>query len=216
MKDQSYILFFVLFLLLLLLISRDRTCENYENIYESNKVLADQPDDKQFYACRQEKFTGDKDYPYEQYPNSNFRVITNQVSKPLKGTYSAFLDVNKIRTYDHFYHSPICEDDIIRNEDGTIKENHSFSFDTDINSQFRLIPGAFPEEDKSLLYEQELQKDSHDLRNPYFFYGNPKFIQNKIIYDDEINDMFIKVKKGLPLHHEDDSHYEGINSSYTP
>ena len=53
MKDQSYILFFVLFLLLLLLISRDRTCENYENIYESNKVLADQPDDKQFYACRQ-------------------------------------------------------------------------------------------------------------------------------------------------------------------
>ena len=63
MKDQSYILFFVLFLLLLLLISRDRTCENYENIYESNKVLADQPDDKQFYACRQEKFTGDKDYP---------------------------------------------------------------------------------------------------------------------------------------------------------
>ena len=202
MKNQSYILFFVIFLLLLLLISGDRTCENYENIYESNKVLADQPDDKQFYACRQEKFTGDKDYPYEQYPNSNFRVITNQVSKPLKGTYSAFLDVNKIRTYDHFYHAPICE--------------NTFSFDTDINSQFRLIPGAFTEEDKSLLYEQELQKDSHDLRNPYFFYGNPKFIQNKIIYDDEINDMFIKVKKGLPLHHEDDSHYEGINSPYTP
>ena len=202
MKNQSYILFFVLFLLLLLLISRDRTCENYENIYESNKVLADQPDDKQFYACRQEKFTGDKDYPYEQYPNSNFRVITNQVSKPLKGTYSAFLDVNKIRTYDHFYHAPICE--------------NTFSFDTDINSQFRLIPGPFTEEDKSLLYEQELQKDSHDLRNPYFFYGNPKFIQNKIIYDDQINDMFIKVKKGLPLHHEDDSHYEGINSPYTP
>ena len=127
---------------------------------------------------------------------------TNQFSKPLQGTYSAFLDINKIRTYDHFYHAPICE--------------NTFSFDTDINSQFRLIPGAFTEEDKSLLYEQELQKDSHDLRNPYFFYGNPKFIQNKIIYDDQINDMFIKVKKGLPLHHEDDSHYEGINSPYTP
>ena len=202
MKNQSYILFFVIFLLLLLLISGNRTCENYENIYESNKVLADQPDDKQFYACRHEKFTDDEDYPFEQYPNSNYHIKTNQVSKPLKGTYSAFLDVNKIRTYDHFYHAPICE--------------NTFPFDTDINSQFRLIPGVFPEEDKSLLYEQELQKDSHDLRNPYFFYGNPKFIQNKIIYDDEINDMFIKVKKGLPLHHEDDSHYEGINSPYTP
>ena len=180
----------------------NKTCENYENIYESNKVLSDQPDDKQFYVCRHEKFTDNKDYPFEQYPNSNYHIRTNQVSKPLKGTYSAFLDVNKIRTYDHFYHAPICE--------------NTFSFDTDINSQFRSIPGAFPEEDKSVLYEQELQKDSHDLRNPYFFYGNPKFIQNKITYEDEINDMFLKVKRGLPLHHEDDSHYEGINSPYTP
>ena len=202
MKNQSYILFFVIFLLLLLLISGDRTCENYENIYESNKILPNQPDDKQFYVCRHEKFIDDEDYPFEQYPNSNYHIKTNQVSKPLKGTYSAFLDTNKIRTYDHFYHSPICE--------------NTYSFDTDINSQFRFIPGAFPEEDKSVLYEQELQKDSHDLRNPFFLHGNPKFIQNKIIYDDEINDMFIKVKKGLPLHHEDDRHYEGINSPYTP
>ena len=216
MKNPSYILFFVLLLFLVLLFSENRTCENYENIYESNQVLSDQPDDKQFYACRHEKFSDNKDYPFEQYPNSNYHIKTNQVSKPLQGTYSAFLDVNKIRTYDHFYHSPICEDDIIRGEDGKIKENYSFSFDTDINSQFRLIPGAFPEEDKSVLYEQELQKDSHDLRNPFFIYGNPRFIQNKITYEDEINDMFQKVKQGLPLHHEDDSHYEGINSPYTP
>ena len=197
---QSYLLFFVL--LLFLFISGNRTCENYENIYESNKVLADQPDDKQFYACRHEKFTDDEDYPFEQYPNSNYHIKTNQVSKPLKGTYSAFLDINKIRTYDHFYHAPICE--------------NTYSFDTDINSQFRLIPGAFPEENISVIYEEELQKDSHDLRNPFFIYGNPRFIQNKITYEDEINDMFQKVKQGLPLHHEDDSHYEGINSPYTP
>ena len=198
-KSNLLLLFFVIFLLSF---SMNKTCENYENIYESNKVLSDQPDDKQFYACRHEKFSDNKDYPFEQYPNSNYHIKTNQVSKPLKGTYSAFLDVNKIRTYDHFYHAPICE--------------NTFSFDTDINSQFRLIPGAFPEENISVIYEQELQKDSHDLRNPYFFYGNPKFIQNKMTYDDQINDMFIKVKKGLPLHHEDDSHYEGINSPYTP
>tara|TARA_Y100001970_G_scaffold279452_1_gene386835 strand:- start:1211 stop:1855 length:645 start_codon:yes stop_codon:yes gene_type:complete len=212
-KSSNYLLFFFIFLFLLIICS---SIENYENIYESNQVLPDQPDDKQFYACRQKKFTNDEDYPYQQYPNSNYRVIKNQVSKPLQGTYSAFLDVNQIRTYDHFYHSPICEDDIILNEDGTIKDNHSFIFNTDINSQFRLIPGAFPEEDKSILYENELKKDSHDLRNPYFFYGNPKYIQNKIIYDDEINTMFLNVKQGLDSHLEDSSHYQGIESRYNP
>ena len=50
---QSYLLFFILLFLLILCSS----IENYENIYESNQVLPDQPDDKQFYACRQEKFT---------------------------------------------------------------------------------------------------------------------------------------------------------------
>ena len=53
----------------------NKTCENYENIYESNKVLADQPDDKQFYACRHEKFTDDEDYPFEQYPNSTYENV---------------------------------------------------------------------------------------------------------------------------------------------
>ena len=100
--------------------------------------------------------------------------------------------MNKIRTYDHFYHAPICED--------------TYPFETDIESAFRLIPGAFPEDDKSVIYEEELQKDSHDLRNPYYLLGNPKFIKNKILYEDEIQDMFLKVKKGLPLHHEDDRH----------
>ena len=198
MKKQNYYLFF--FILFLFLICS--SIENYENIYESNEVLPDQPDDKQFYACRHEEFIEDEDYPFEKYPNSNYKVKTNQVSKPLKGTYSSFLDTNKIRTYDHFYHSPICE--------------NNYSFNTDINSQFRLIPGAFPEEDISLIYEQELKKDSHDLRNPYFNYGNPKFIQNKITYEDEINDMFLIVKDGLPLHHEDNSHYQNIESRYNP
>ena len=200
--------FFILLLLALILCSTSKMKEAYENVYQKNDIRALEPDDTQFYACNNSKF--------KDFGNSDYHLRRNAVREPLKGTFSAFLDVNKIRTYDHFYHSPICEDDIIRNEDGTIKENHSFTFDTDINSQFRLIPGAFPEEDKSLLYEQELQKDSHDLRNPYFFYGNPKFIQNKIIYDDEINDMFLKIKQGLTPHHEDDRHYENIESRYKP
>ena len=194
------------FFLVFLLFCQNR--ENYENTYESNKVLPNEPDDKQFYACRQERFQDNPDFPFERYPNSNYRVKTNQVKKPLKGTFSAFLDVNKIRTYDHFYHAPICEDD---------PGKESYDFNTDIKSPFRLIPGAFPEEDVNVIYQEELDKDSHDLRNPYYFYGNPKYIQNKMLYDDDIQDMFLKIKLEQPLHHEDDRHlvhdhqYEGTH-----
>ena len=179
--------------------------ENYENIYESNKVLPDEPDDKQFYACRQDSLSTEPGYPFTKYPNSNYRVKGNQVRLPGKGAFSAFLDVHKIRTYDHFYHAPICEDD-----------NESYSFKTDLNSPFRKIPGAFPEEDKEMILREEADKDNHDLRNPYYLQGNPKYIQNKILYNEEIQEIFLKVKSEMPLHHEDDRHlvndhnYEGI------
>jgi hypothetical protein len=46
---------------------------------------------------------------------------------------------------------------------------------------------------------------------------NYQIIQNKILYDDEIQDMFLKIKLEQPLHHEDDRHlvhdhpYEGTH-----
>jgi len=194
MKQSKLLLFFFLFFLLLIHLN----IENYEN----NEVKPNEPDDKQFYACRHKIFTDNEDYPFEEYPNSNYHVATNSVRKPLKGTYSSFLDTNKIRTYDHFYHSPICENE--------------YSFDTDINSQFRLIPGAFPEEDISQIYQTEINKDSKSLRNPFYLHGNPNFIKNKILYDEELQNMFVTVKKGLPVYHEDDSHYDNIDSRYDP
>ena len=176
------------------------------NIYNSNEVDSEQPDSVQFYACRQDNFTGDPDYPFQKYPNSNYRVKRNIVDKPQKGTFSAFLDSHKIRTYDHFYHAPICEDD-----------NESYDFNTDIGSQFRLIPGAFPEEDINEIYISEREKDNHDLRNPFYTLGNPEYLENKILYEDDIQDMFLKIKLEQPLHHEDDRHlvndhqYEGTH-----
>ena len=201
---KTYQLLFIFFIFVILLCNFNK--ENYENIYEKNEVLPDEPDDKQFYACRQQVFTEDEDYPFMQYPNSNYRVKQNQVRKPLNGTFSAFMDVNKIRTYDHFYHSPICEDD-----------NESYDFNTNIDSAFRLIPGAFPEEDINEIYNSEREKDSRDLRNPFYTLGNPEYLANKILYEDDIQDMFLKVKLEQPLHHEDDRHlvndhqYEGTH-----
>jgi drug/metabolite transporter (DMT)-like permease len=131
-------------------------------------------------------------------------ILTKE--KPQKGAFSAFLDSHKIRTYDHFYHAPICEDD-----------NDSYDFNTNIDSAFRLIPGAFPEEDINEIYRVEQDKDSHDLRNPFYTIGNPEYIENKILYEDDIQDMFLKIKLEQPLHHEDDRHlvndhqYEGTH-----
>ena len=182
--------------------------ENYTNmntqIYEMNAGVPDKPDDTQFYACRQE-VESTPGYPFKRFPNSNYRVKRNQVSLPLKGTFSAFLDINKIRSYDHFYHAPICEDD---------PGKESYDFNTDINSQFRLIPGAFPEEDINVLYEIEKEKDSHDLRNPYYSYSDPKKIERSILHKPELQNLFLRVKRGLPKRNEDDRHLEGVEHAY--
>ena len=66
-------------------------------------------------------------------------------------------------------------------------------------------------------YNSEREKDSHDLRNPFYTLGNPEYLANKILYEDDIQDMFLKVKLEQPLHHEDDRHlvndhqYEGTH-----
>jgi len=203
MKIQILILLFFL-----LYIFCQNYTENYTNmntqIYERNQGTPNKPDDTQFYSCRQEVETT-PGYPFKRFPNSNYRVKRNQVSLPLKGTFSAFLDVNKIRSYDHFYHAPVCEDD---------SGKESYDFDTNIESQFRLIPGAFPEEDINVLYEEEKEKDSHDLRNPYYSYSDPEYIENKILYEDRLKDLFLRVKRGLPKRHEDDRHLEDFEHAY--
>lgn len=193
---------------LLLYIFCQNYTENYTNvksqIYERNQSDPTKPDDKQFYACRQE-VESTPGYPFKRFPNSNYRVKRNQVSLPLKGTFSAFLDVHKIRNYDHFYHAPICEDD---------PGKESYDFNTDVESQFRLIPGAFPEEDMNVLYEIEKEKDSHDLRNPYYSYSDPEYINRPILHETELQDLFLRVKRGLPKRHEDDRHLEGVEHAY--
>ena len=44
------------------------------------------------------------------------------------------------------------------------------------------------------------------MRNPFYTLGNPEYLANKILYEDDIQDMFLKVKLEQPLHHEDDRH----------
>ena len=184
--------FFFLLLLVLILCSTSKMKEAYENVYQKNDIRPLEPDDTQFYACNNSNF--------KDFGNSDYHLKRNAVREPLKGTFSAFLDVNKIRTYDHFYHAPICED--------------TYPFDTDFTSQFRLIPGAFPEENVPSILATEKEKDAHDLHNPFYFHSHPEHIQNKILYKDSIQDMFLKVKGELKSRNEDDSHLKGLHSGY--
>lgn len=199
--NSSYIFLFLVIVLLFC-----NNMENYENIYQKNDILPDEPDNKQFYACGHTKFKQDENYPFEKYPNSNYKINPNSIKKPLKGTYSSFIDVNKIRTYDHFYHAPICED--------------TYPFNTDVNSQFRRIARFNSqllneyENNISDILKEEKRKDAHDLRNPFYLYGSPEYIQNKITYEDDIQDIFLKIKLEKPLHHEDDSHLDNFVSRY--
>ena len=182
--------FFIIIMIFLLFYNSNINIENYINSYQNNKTLSNEPDDKQFYFCSHSKFKNDIDYPFEEYPNSNYKVKINSIKKPLKGTFSSFIDIHKLRSYDHFYHAPICED--------------TYSFNNNIRSQFRSIIQA--DDDISLLLEEEKNKDSYGLNNPYFLYGNPQFIQNKILYDNDIQKNFLDIKLGSPKHHEDDKH----------
>ena len=185
-------IFFLIVLLLVVVCSTSKMKEAYENIYQKNDIRALEPDDTQFYACNNEKF--------KDLGNSNYHLRRNAVREPLHGTFSAFLDVNKIRTYDHFYHAPICEE--------------TYPFDTEFTSQFRLIPGAYPEENISRILNSEKEKDANDLYNPFYFYGHPDYIQNKVLYKDETQDMFLKVKGELKSRNEDNSHLKGFHSQY--
>ena len=75
----------LLLIILLMILFCQINKENYTNmntqIYERNKTNPNEPDSKQFYACRKE-VESSPGYPFERYPNSNFRVKTNMVKAP--------------------------------------------------------------------------------------------------------------------------------------
>ena len=84
-----------------------------------------------------------------------------------------------MRNYDEVFHAPICE--------------KKYSFD-DIHNldEFRPIIDHDDalQEDKLLKEEEEL--DNNAIKDPFYSYYNPNHIQNKILYSDEINKVFLR------------------------
>ena len=204
--------------LLLILVLIFLLCNQNEGYtgYMENKSTYDYPDDTVFFACSENLNVHDcNQYDKlscnnnrncifqnnrcinKKYPNTHYQVNSNAVKEPLEGTFSAFLDVNKIRTYDHFYHSPICED--------------TYEFISDTKNQNRPI---IQEEDEiNGLLMQEKKLDEQISKDPFFIYESANYNGNRILYDSKLQTMFLEVIDGL-RRRDDFSHLEGYNTGY--
>ena len=159
---------YILLILALLYIIKYENGEGYQN----NDIPKDRPHEIQFIPCH--------DYSSnDNLGDNNYKLHNHQIGTPLQGVYSKFLDVYGIRNYDEFFHSPICE------------KEHDFS---SINTlEHREIPDSLDTlEERNQIYDKEKQLDENYVRDPHYVYHNPKHIENKILYPEDINKIFIK------------------------
>ena len=140
--------------------------------YMNNAPPPDRPDDIQFYACH--------DYSnINHLGNNNYKVKYNQLGEPLQGAYSHFLNEYKLRNYDEYFHSPICE------------EHYLFTHISNVNTPTEIIDHTnIIDQDKLLKVEEDF--DANSIKDPYYIYRNPNYVSNKLLYSKEINDLFIK------------------------
>jgi len=159
----------ILFLLLVCFVARQQSG------YQNNSVSESEPDDTQFMVCQNTLHEGDKVKGQNYY-----HMKRNKISEPLDGTYSNFIDMFAIRGKDNFYHSPICE------KSYPAKSNYSSAFGRKV-----LL-------DNNQDYREEAEADDLELNDPFYVYGNPKYIQNKITYDsDKLEKAFLNTRNTL-------------------
>ena len=160
--------FILLFLLLPIMVK-----EGYQN----NMPPPNYPDGTQFVACHDYTKVNYRDSELDLKGNNNYKLFDNSIGEPQEGVYSNFLNIYKLRNYDHFFHAPICE-------------NH-YTFDTSIDTQYREIPDS-TDEDINAIYSEEIELDNTSIKDPNFIYGNPQFIQNKITYSEDNIRLFLE------------------------
>jgi hypothetical protein len=146
------------------------------------------PDKKQFYTTANHNKVKMGREQGTLLGNSNYRMVDNTIKEPQHGSYSAFLEVNGFRSFDQFYHAPISE------------KTHHFdvSYDRVFGNDLDIIQGE--DINKYELYRLEEERDQK-IHNPYYLHGHPEN-NSKILYSEEIQDMFLKVK-GITNRHTD-------------
>jgi hypothetical protein len=174
---------YLLFLVLLFLVF---SCEGFTSVHHDNTNDDDgYPDDKQFFPVHNHSQIKLRNKESQTIlGNNNYKVVKNSIKEPQKGTFSAFLDVHKIRTYDHFYHAPITE--------------KSFPLDVGYDRQFDYEIIQEEDENKEELLKKEKENDNK-IHDPFFLQGSTD-INHTILYNDKIQDMFLKLKKKTERH----------------
>ena len=152
------------------------------NIHQTNLNLDNEyPDKTIFYPVANHNKVNMGNINQELLGNYNYHVIQNTIKEPQHGVYSAFLDVNKLRNYDHFYHAPITNN----------RYHKDLKYDRFMREDGQEI---IQEEDKNKyqLYE-ELKDIENQDSDPFDLFGHPHN-NSKILYSNEIQDRFLKIK----------------------
>jgi len=161
-----------------------------------SKPLKDEPDDLQFYACHDTSKIDFKGKKYSTKGNNNYKVKRHGIGEPLQGNYSYFLDNYNIRDYSEIFHSPICESESVYE----YKPENDFKGINNLDIRPILDHTDAYQEKQILLDEKEYEQNS--IKDPYYTYVDPRFIGNKLTYNDNTIKLF------LDTHH---SQQEGIS-----
>ncbi len=176
----------LLLLLLILIINQYGGYERYERYegyercegYQNNKPPPDKPDEILFKACH--------DYgSNNNLGNNNYKLHSHKIGEPLEGNYSDFLNIYNIRNYDEFFHAPICEDHFKFNNISSL-DNRLIALD---NATLNNLGLNITKEE---IYENENNLDKINIKDPNYVYVNPKYIGNKLLYSNKINELFLK------------------------
>ena len=181
--DFRYLLFLFLFIFLF-------KNEGFINIYNQNLNTSGQPDSTQFYPIANHTPLNYGEYSGISLGNNNYKLVKNSIKEPQTGPYSAFLDTQKIRTYNHFYHAPISDD--IHTSDRSYKKQYEYD----------IIHADTLNKADLLRREKENDKLIHD---PNYLYSHPHNTY-KILYSDHLQDMFLK-------HKNETNRYENVSHS---
>lgn len=138
--------------------------------YQNNTPPPDKPDDTQFYACHDYSSTNN-------LGNNNYYVMNNPLPRTMDGNLSDFIEIYGLRSYDAYHRTPICD--------------AHYNFENISDLEFREIPDGLDVEIDDI-YELEATLDQNDTRDPNFVYINPEYIQNKLIYDEDTNQLILR------------------------
>ena len=103
--------------------------------------------------------------------------MNNPLPRTMDGNLSDFIEIYGLRSYDAYHRTPICD--------------AHYNFENISDLEFREIPDGLDVEIDDI-YELEATLDQNDTRDPNFVYINPEYIENKLIYDEDTNQLILR------------------------